>query len=54
MPLGALAGGWLVSGASGAAGRETALRLPYAASAVAIALLCLYCHRALKLDREEG
>lgn len=49
MPLGALAAGWLVSGLDHAVSRETALHAPYAVSTLAVALLAVYCSRALKM-----
>ncbi|MGI6245644.1 MAG: MFS transporter [Pseudochelatococcus sp.] len=49
MPLGALAGGWLVARFDEPLGRETALHIPYLVSTAAVAGLAFYCARALKL-----
>lgn len=53
MPLGALAGGWLVSHFNSILGREAALHVPYLASTAGITLLAIYCVFALKLSPAE-
>ncbi len=47
MPVGALAGGWLVALAEGPLGRDMALRLPYAAAAAGTLALAVYGWRRL-------
>lgn len=49
MPLGALAGGWIVALAEPGLGREVALRLPYLLSFTGFAMLFLYARRRLAL-----
>ena len=49
MPIGALAGGWIVSLAEGPFGRDMALRLPYLAAAFGAAALAVYGWRRLRM-----
>ncbi|WP_375690629.1 MFS transporter [Pseudooceanicola sp. LIPI14-2-Ac024] len=50
IPVGALVGGWIVSRAEPSLGREMALRLPYALSAVGFTVMAIYGRARLRLD----
>ena len=50
MPVGALAGGWIVSLAEEPFGRDMALRLPYVVAALGTAALALYGWRRLRMS----
>jgi len=50
MPLGALAGGWIVFLFDDVFGRQVALHLPYAISTASVILLAIYCAKSLKLS----
>ncbi|MDA4845732.1 MFS transporter [Hoeflea poritis] len=52
MPLGALAGGWIVSVAEIDLGRETALRLPFLCAAFGCGLLLIYGALKLRFPRQ--
>ncbi len=49
MPIGALAGGWIVSIAEPELGREMALRMPYLIAAAGSVLMLAYGHNKLRL-----
>lgn len=53
MPLGALAGGWIVALAEAPLGRDLALRLPYLGAAAGTAALALYGWRRLRFAAVE-